>query len=122
MCAGMGTKTGEREAFGVWAAIGSLVATLVTGAACVVPLLAIVVGIGGLGWLARYAYLRVPASIATFALLAAGFAWAYRKRARGACSPAAKRNLRIARGLLWSAALLAIAMNVLEYLVFPELG
>ena len=118
----MATKTRESEALSVWAAAGSLVATLVTGAACILPLVAILVGASGFGWLARYAYLRVPASIATFALIAAGFGWAYRKRDRTACAPAAKRNLRIARALLWCVALLAVAMNVFEYLVFPELG
>ena len=40
---------------------------------CALPLAAITLGVGGLGWLTRYVYLRVPAALATAALLLLGF-------------------------------------------------
>ena len=58
---------------------GGLLATLVTGAACVGPLIAITLGIGGLGWLTRYAVYREEATVATALLLAYGFFTVYRR-------------------------------------------
>jgi hypothetical protein len=98
------------------AATGGLAATVLTGIACVGPLVAILLGVGGFGWLTRYAWLRVPASLTTAALLAAGFYWVY---FRG-CPRDAKA--RLARGALWTATLLAVALNVFEYVIFPRLG
>jgi hypothetical protein len=103
------------------AAIGGLAATLVTAMACVGPLVAIVLGIGGFGWLTRYAYLRVPATAATAVLLLVGFYLAYTRRV-ASCGDARKRRaLRVARAALWLAAVVAVVTNVFEYLIFPNL-
>jgi TusA-related sulfurtransferase len=59
---------------------GSLLATVLATIACVGPLVAILLGVGGFGWLSQYAYLRVPASVATGLMLAFGFYWTYRTR------------------------------------------
>lgn len=99
------------------AAAGGLLATLLTGAACVGPLVAILLGIGGFGWLTQYGYLRVPASLATAALLAAGFYLVHRKRRR--CGAARARR---ETAVLWLATAVAVAINLFEYVIFPRLG
>lgn len=104
---------------GVAAAALGLLTTMATGAACVGPFLAILLGIGGFGWLTQYVYLRVPASLFTAALLAFGFLRLY-GRGRRSCSRSTKTLL--ARVLLWSATLLALAINLFEYVVMPRLG
>lgn len=112
-------KGSDKLAFA--AAAGGLLATVATGLACVGPLVAILLGIGGLGWLTQYAYLRVPASIVTGVLLAAGFYWAYR-RPRGTDCKKRTRSRAIGRAILWAATALALAVNVFEYVIFPRLG
>jgi len=99
------------------AALAGIAAAIATGAACIGPMVGIVFGIGGLGWLAQYAHLRLPASLLTLALLALGFYLLYRRR-DCACSAARRR----ARALLWIAAAVALAINVFEYLILPTLG
>jgi hypothetical protein len=99
------------------AAAAGIVAAIVTGAACIGPMIGIAFGIGGLGWLAQYAHLQVPASLLTVLLLAVGFHLLYRRR-DCACT-AARRN---ARALLWLATVSAVAINAYEYLILPRLG
>jgi hypothetical protein len=116
----MQPETARRDdTLALLASAGGLLTTLATGAACVGPLLAILLGVGGFGWLTRYAHLRVPASVATAVLLAAGFYQLYR-RTPVACrrTPAQRR----ARALLWSATAVALAINLFEYVIFPRLG
>ncbi len=106
--------------FAVVAAAGGLAATVFTGVACVGPLVAILLGVGGFGWLTQYTYLRVPASIATAVCLALGFYWAYFRVSRGACQRTTRA--RLVRATLWTATALAIAVNLFEYVIFPHLG
>jgi hypothetical protein len=80
-------------------------------------MLGIAFGIGGLGWLVRYAHLQLPASVLTVVLLAAGFYLLYVRRDCG-CTTAR----RSARTLLWVATAVAVAINVFEYLILPTLG
>lgn len=101
-------------------AAGGLLATLATGAACVGPLLAVALGVGGFGWLTRYAHLRVPATIATATMLAVGFYVVHVRSRRPAC--ARRTRSRLGPLLLWIATTLAVAVNLFEYLVFPRLG
>lgn len=105
------TRTG-----GAVAAAGRL-AAIVAGAACIGPMIGIVFGIGGLGWLARYAHVRVPASVVTLLLLAIGYFLLYWRR-DGSCAAGRRR----ARTLLWIAAVAAAAINSFEYPVLPTLG
>ncbi|MCB1906329.1 MAG: hypothetical protein KDH15_03075 [Rhodocyclaceae bacterium] len=101
---------------GAVAALAGMAAAAVTGAACIGPMIGIALGVGGLGWLARYAPLQLPASVTTAALLALGFHLLYRRRDRGG---AARRR---ARALLWIAVAFAAAINAFEYLILPTLG
>ena len=100
---------------GTAVAAASLLTTLVTGLACTGPLLAIVLGVSGLGFLTRYAHLQAPATVATAALLGLGFVLLYRRRA---CPTEPRRWPRV---LLWTATALAVAMNVFEYVILPRL-
>jgi hypothetical protein len=111
------THATTRERLGGAAAIAGIAAAVTTGAACIGPLLGIAFGLGGLGWLARYAHLQVPASLLTIVLLAAGFYLLYLRR-DCACSAAG----RGARALLWVATAVAVAINLFEYLILPTLG
>jgi hypothetical protein len=101
---------------GLLAATTGLLATLSTAAACVGPFVAILFGVGGFGWLTRYAHLRVPATVLTALVLGIGFWGLYGPRA---CPRSPGR--RAARALLWLASALAIAINVFEYAVMPRL-
>jgi hypothetical protein len=112
--------TGDEAAMA--AAAGGLVAAVATAGACVGPLVAILLGVGGLGWLTRYADLRVPASIATGTLLAFGFYQVYRRPRAEGCGVKRSSKKRVAVGLLWTATVVAVAVNLFEYLVFPHLG
>jgi hypothetical protein len=102
------------------AAGGGLLATVATGLACLGPLAGILLGVGGLGFLTRFTWLRVPATLLTAALLAVGFFTLYRPLP-AACAARPSGTRRLGRVLLWSATLLAISVNVFEYLIFPRL-
>jgi hypothetical protein len=103
---------------GMAAATAGVVTACATGAACIGPFVGIVFGIGGLGWLAQYAYLRVPAALATLLVLAVGFILVRRAGRGQACD----RALRPARRMLWLAAALALAINTFEFVILPTLG
>jgi hypothetical protein len=100
-------------------AAGSLLLTSVTGLACVGPFVAILLGVGGLGHLTRYAQFRVPASVLTFALLAMAF---YRVYGRTGATCTKNPPAFFARLLLWTSAVLAVAINALEYAILERLG
>jgi len=59
------------EKVSVITGMASLLASLVAGMACIGPLLGIMLGVSGLGWLSSYSYLTLPASMASLTLLAA---------------------------------------------------
>jgi hypothetical protein len=94
------------------AAAGSIVASLVTGASCILPLLAILLGASGFGFLTRYAWLRGPATVATLVLLAVGFLFARR-------APNKSRGTQL---LIWLAVAFAIGINLFEYLILQTLA
>jgi len=103
------------------ASAASVVTTATTAAVCALPLVAIVLGVGGFGWLTRYAYLRGPASWATLALLLYGFWRVYGCRMTCADPGAAFTRRRAARALLWFCTALALTVNLFEYVVLPRL-
>lgn len=107
--------TVKDERAGIWASIASLCASLVAGIACVGPMLGIVLGVSGLGWLTRYHYLTLPASIASLVLLGAAF-YMYKRR-RTSCVDRRKHRLNVI--MLGVIAAVVIGINVFEYLIFP---
>ncbi|MFW6052131.1 MAG: hypothetical protein ACODAU_13215 [Myxococcota bacterium] len=113
--------TSSEGKVGVATGILGLSTAVATGIACVGPFVAILLGVGGFGWLTRYAHLRVPATLLTAAILGFGFYRVYGKRS-GACAANAPTRRRLARVLLWSATVLAVGINVFEYVVLPRLG
>jgi hypothetical protein len=104
---------------GVATGVLGILTTVATGIACVGPFVAILLGVGGFGWLTRYAHLRVPATVLTAAILAYGFYRMYRQDAR-ACR--ATPSARAGRALLWTATVLAVGINLFEYVVLPRLA
>ena len=120
--AAAGSASSARETAGTAAAAGGLVAAIATASVCVGPLVAILLGVGGLGWLTRYADLRVPASIVTGALLAFGFYRVHWRSEAERCARKQSSKKKVATGLLWTATVVAVAVNLFEYLVFPHLG
>jgi hypothetical protein len=97
------------------AALGSMFTTILASMACVGPLIAAALGIGGMGVLAQTSQFRWPATIATFLLLALGFVFAYR---RPACSRAAVDS----RTGLWIATTFALSITLFELVTMPQLG
>jgi hypothetical protein len=113
------SQASRNDKAGLIAAVASAAVTLLTGLACVGPFAAILLGVGGLGWLTRYVHLRVPASVLTLALL--GFAFYMLRAPRKQACPATPRRARLARALLWVSAVLAVAINLFEYVIFQHL-
>jgi hypothetical protein len=109
---------GRTLRWGARAAAGALLASGVTALVCALPLAAIALGVGGLGWLTQYVNLRVPAALATAALLAAGFHLVYRHGA--ACQDVRRR--RSAKLLLWAATAFSLAIHTFEFLILPAWG
>jgi hypothetical protein len=103
---------------GAVAACGGFLATCVTAAVCALPLAAISLGVGGLVWLTQYVHLRVPAALASAALLLLGFHLVYRLGAT--CRNDVQR--RTAKTILWSATAFAVAINTFEFLILPLWG
>ncbi|MDX1458812.1 MAG: hypothetical protein R3276_14570 [Marinobacter sp.] len=112
------SKTGASPARQVMmAGFCGLGSTLVTGLACLVPMVGIVLGVSGLGWLSQYTYLRLPATVLTVVCLFAGFTVLYRQRDR--CPGSS--SLRLAKTVFWTAVALAVVVNTTEYIVLPLL-
>lgn len=91
--------------------LGSLAAAL--GLCCTVPWAVALLGVSGAVAFARLAFLLPYALIGSFALLAAGFWWAYRRPvacAEGACIAADRRPLQ---WVVWIAAVLVGALSVI---------
>lgn len=107
----------NHEKAGLLTGVGSLIASFIAGLACVGPMLGILLGIGGLGWLSRYSYLTMPASIASLVLLAGAIYFARRRK----CCPASKRKHRLNQFTLATITLLVVAINVFEFLILPNL-
>jgi len=108
----------NKEAHGVFAAMASVIAAAVAGIACIGPLVGILLGIGGMGWLSQYNYLSLPASIVSLALLVLAV-FIYFKRT---ASCASRRKHRINQLLLSVSAMAVIGINGFEFIVLPNLS
>lgn len=100
-----------------FAAIGGLVATGLASLACIGPIAAAVLGLGGSFGFARFAELRIPALVVTVLLFAVGFYAAYRGG-----SECTGRRMQRTRALLWVAATLTLAVYLFEFVTLPRLG
>jgi len=98
------------------ASLASVLTTLVTGAACLGPMLGIVLGVSVLGGLSRYAPLQLPATLMTLALLLLGYWGAFHRAGGDRC--AHRRNQHV----FYAATAFALVVNGVEYLLFPRLA
>lgn len=100
----LGEKARVLGATGGALGLGGLAAAL--GLCCTVPWAVALLGVSGAVAFARLAFLLPYALIGSFALLAVGFWWAYRRPvacADDACAPASRRLLQ---WVVWIAAVL----------------
>lgn len=107
----------SNENTGVYAALVSLLSSLVAGVACIGPMLGILLGVSGLGWLSRYSYLTVPAAIVSIGLLMVA-GTLYMKRST---SCANRRRHILDRFFLIVITLIVIVINIFEFLILPNL-
>lgn len=105
--------------FGVWGAIGSLVASLVAMTACLGPIILVVFGVGGAGFLVRYAQYKPYFILLTAIFLGLGFYITYRKKSADAAAfdPCIAQSLRRNKIVLWIASGLVILFLSALYLV-----
>jgi mercuric ion transport protein len=99
---------------------GAVVSGLLASVCCIGPLLLAVLGIGGAGLLARFEVYRPVFTVATFALLGAGFWLAYRKpKAVEAdkCGCDYPKANWLGRALLWIAAVVTVVFWASPYFV-----
>lgn len=116
MMVNLALKNGEKT--GVGTAAMSLLLSTIAASTCMLPFVGILLGISGLGWLTRYSALTTPLSVAALTLSALA-TWLFRQR-RSSCI---NRNKRIFnQNLLMLTILMAIAVNIVEHLVLPNLA
>ncbi|MGR3837908.1 MAG: mercuric transporter MerT family protein [Cognatishimia sp.] len=94
--------------------IGAVLGGLAVSACCVLPLVFVVIGVGG-SWMSTligfgaYKFITIPL---TLLMLGIGFYFAYRKPKVATCNPdgtcGTPRSNRIARTLLWVGAAIAV--------------
>jgi mercuric ion transport protein len=99
---------------------GAVVSGLLASVCCIGPLLLAVLGIGGAGLLARFEVYRPIFTVATFALLGAGFWLACRKPnvvEGDECGCEYREANRLGRALLWIAAVVAVVFWASPYVV-----
>lgn len=105
------------EKAGMLTSLASLFTSLIAGLACIGPMLGIVLGVSGLGWLSSYSYLTLPASVASIVLLVVAL-YMFNKR-KASCASRRKHMFNfIFMGITTA---VVIGINVFEYLIFPNL-
>lgn len=108
----------QSEKTSVVTAAVSLAASIIAGAACIGPLLGIALGVTGLGWLAQYSYLTLPASILSVVLFIAAI-YTYKRRKTSCIN---RRKHVMNRYFLVFTAVVVTGINVFEYVVLPSLA
>jgi mercuric ion transport protein len=94
-------------------ALGLSVLALAFGVCCVAPWAVTLLGVAGAVLLARLAFFQPYIVAATIVLLGFGFWFVYRRpRAAAACNVAQQRRLR---WLVWSAAIVVIAIDAASF-------
>jgi mercuric ion transport protein len=102
---------------------GAVAASFLASLCCIGPLVFAALGIGGAGVLIKLERYRTPFTVATLALLGAGFYFTYRRPepvqggacASGACGCELPRTNRFGRALLWAATALVIGIWSFPY-------
>lgn len=112
------TRT-RNERIGIVASTLGLLATFAAGIACIGPLAAILLGLGGFGWLTRYAFLRVPAALLSLLLVGVGLYCAFRLRGVECAKPT--RLTRWVRRLAWLAVVFAAVVHATEFVIVEHL-
>ena len=74
-------EVAETRSWSLMASIGSIFSAFIASLCCVGPLVFALLGIGGAGLLVKFEPYRPYFTVATFALLGAGFYFTYRKPA-----------------------------------------
>jgi len=98
--------------------LSSMTALLSAGlsaSVCALPFVAISFGIGGLGWLTRYAAWQTPLLLLAVGLMAC--AWFDPGRGKGACPRGPLATL-----FLVGSGMLVAAVVTIEYLIIPNLN
>jgi len=94
-------------------ALGLSAVALAFGVCCVAPWAVTLLGVAGAVLLARLAFVQPYVVAGTIILLGLGFWFVYRRpRAAAACNAAQQRRLR---WLVWSAALIVIAIDAASF-------
>lgn len=95
---------------------GALASSLLASLCCLGPLVLGALGVGGAGALWKLERYRTHFSVATLALLGAGFYFTYRRTAEvDGCACALPPRRRLGRALLWLATALVIAIWAFPY-------
>ncbi len=92
--------------------IGSVLTALLASACCTLPVLFMVLGVGGIGVIGLVTPYRTPLTILTFLLLGVAFFLTYRKKGCDGCGPT--KGERVNRIVLWVSLVLAVV-----FLLFP---
>jgi len=112
---------GSPAGFGRIAAVGSIVAALLTASCCVVPLVLVTLGVSGawIGSLTAMAPYKPWFAVSTFGLLGYGFWHVYRRPEPAGCEPdsycAKPISKRITQTSLWVALLLVFVALTVDF-------
>lgn len=96
--------------------VGALTAAIAASACCLVPAAFAIVGVSGAGFASKLAPCRIPFSIATAVLLAAGLWFAYRPQ-KDECGCGTTKSRKVARVGLWITTVMTVALAA-----YPMLG
>lgn len=114
---------GARETWSLVPIVGSVLSAFLASVCCVGPLVFALLGLGGAGLLLKFEPYRPYFTVATFAMLGAGFYFTYRRPASARvdggpdCACPAPRANRVGKIALWIAAILVVG-----FLGFPPLA
>lgn len=106
----------------LWLAGAAIIGGLAVSACCVLPLLLVIIGVGGswIGTLVAFEPYKVVTIPMTIAMLGAGFYFAYRKPKLASCNAdgtcGTPTSIRIARTMLWIGSVIAVVGIVFPYL------
>lgn len=104
---------------GFWGALGSVVASGVAMVVCIGPIVLVVLGVGGAGFLVRYAHYKPVFIVLMAVFLGLGFYLTYREKSREAArlDACVAQNLRRNKIVLWVSSGLVILFIGALYLI-----